>query len=90
MSFAFVSCSDYQEGYFPDYRAIAEDEDLDVVFLGDYIYEYGLDPNSTRVGQKPALADRALKRGALYGVADTYDPVHAVGDGCGNLAVQAL
>jgi alkaline phosphatase D len=38
MSFAFASCADYQEGYFPAYRAIAEEEDLDVVFhLGDYI-----------------------------------------------------
>src|SRR5215203_5895446 len=37
LKFAFASCSDFQEGYFPAYRAIAEDEDLDFVFhLGDY------------------------------------------------------
>ncbi len=58
MSFAFASCADYQEGYFPAYRAIAEEEDLDVVFhLGDYIYEYAPDPNSTRVAQTPAPDD---------------------------------
>lgn len=32
VTFAFASCADYQEGYFPAYRAIAEEEDLDVVF----------------------------------------------------------
>src|SRR5215204_1699604 len=58
MSFAFASCSDFQEGYFPAYRAIAEDEDLDVVFhLGDYIYEYAPDPESTRVSQTPGPTD---------------------------------
>jgi alkaline phosphatase D len=39
-----VSCQDFQNGYWPAYSGLA-DEDLDVVFhLGDYIYEY--DPNS--------------------------------------------
>jgi alkaline phosphatase D len=58
MSFAFASCADYQEGYFPAYRAIAEEEDLDVVFhLGDYIYEYAPNPESTRVAQTPAPTD---------------------------------
>jgi alkaline phosphatase D len=39
-----VNCQDYQNGYWPAYRGLAE-EDLDVVFhLGDYIYEY--DPRS--------------------------------------------
>lgn len=57
MSFAFVSCSDFQEGYFPIYRAVAE-EDLDVVFhLGDFIYEYGPDPESTRMAQTSAPTD---------------------------------
>jgi alkaline phosphatase D len=57
LKFAFASCSDFQEGYFPAYRAIAE-EDLDFVFhLGDYIYEYGPDPDSTRVSQTPEPTD---------------------------------
>jgi alkaline phosphatase D len=41
---AVVNCQDYQNGYWPAYSALAE-EDVDVVLhLGDYIYEY--DPNS--------------------------------------------
>jgi len=58
LKFAFASCTDFQEGYFPAYRAIAEDEDLDLVFyLGDYIYEYGPDSNSTRTHETPAPTD---------------------------------
>lgn len=37
MAFAFASCQDWQEGYFPAYRHMAG-EDLDlVIHLGDYI-----------------------------------------------------
>ena len=47
MSFAFVSCQQYEHGYFTAYRRMAEQEQLDlVVHLGDYIYEYG--PNVYR------------------------------------------
>ncbi|VXC29254.1 alkaline phosphatase D family protein [Nocardioides sp. AX2bis] len=39
LDFAFASCQNYADGYWPSYRQIAED-DLDlVVFLGDYVYE---------------------------------------------------
>ncbi len=42
MSFAFVSCQQYEHGYFTAYRRMAEQEQLDlVIHLGDYIYEYG-------------------------------------------------
>jgi alkaline phosphatase D len=42
VSFAVVSCSNYEWGYFNAYQAIAELDDLDAVLhLGDYIYEYG-------------------------------------------------
>jgi alkaline phosphatase D len=41
MSFAFASCQQYEHSYFTAYRRMAE-EDLDlVVYLGDYIWEYG-------------------------------------------------
>src|SRR5262245_14871557 len=44
LRFGIVNCQDYQNGYWPAYWNLA-DEDLDVVFhLGDYIYEY--DPHS--------------------------------------------
>ena len=40
---AFASCSNYEFGYFTNYKLIAEDEAIDlVVHLGDYIYEYGV------------------------------------------------
>jgi len=58
LKLAFASCSDYQEGYFPAYLAIAEDEDLDFVFhLGNYICEYDPDPESTRVAKTDAPTD---------------------------------
>ncbi|WP_250008347.1 alkaline phosphatase [Actinoplanes sp. M2I2] len=44
LRFGIVNCQDFQNGYWPAYRGLA-DEDLDlVVHLGDYIYEY--DPSS--------------------------------------------
>ncbi len=39
---AFASCSNFEYGYFSNYRFIAEDKQIDaVIHLGDYIYEYG-------------------------------------------------
>jgi alkaline phosphatase D len=74
LAFAFVSCQDYQNGYYAAYGAMArqeEEEDLDfVVHLGDYIYEYG--PSETAVPGREhngpeiiTLADYR-KRHALY------------------------
>ncbi|MGH8869749.1 MAG: alkaline phosphatase D family protein [Actinomycetes bacterium] len=43
LRFAFVSCQQFEHGYYTAYGHLAE-EDLDlVVHLGDYIYEYGTD-----------------------------------------------
>ena len=43
LRFAFVSCQQYEHGFYTAYRHLADDE-LDVVFhVGDYIYEYGTD-----------------------------------------------
>lgn len=40
-SIAFASCSNYEWGFFNNYRLIAEDSEVKlVVHLGDYIYEY--------------------------------------------------
>jgi alkaline phosphatase D len=45
---ALASCQNYEHGYFGAYRHMAQ-EDLDcVVFVGDYIYEYGITPNRVR------------------------------------------
>ncbi|WP_066391433.1 alkaline phosphatase D family protein [Neobacillus mesonae] len=41
LKFAFVSCQQFEHGYFTAYQHLAKEE-LDLVFhLGDYIYEYG-------------------------------------------------
>ncbi len=52
VKFAFCSCSDYQNGFFGAYRAMAN-EDLNFwIHLGDYIYEY--DVKNSRSGYNPA------------------------------------
>ena len=44
-SFAFASCQAWQDGYYPAYRHMAQ-EDLDlVVHLGDYVYEGDIAPD---------------------------------------------
>ena len=42
-SFGLVSCQAWYHGHFTAHRHLAAEEDLDlVVFVGDYIYEYGI------------------------------------------------
>ncbi len=70
-----VNCQDFQNGYWPAYRALAA-EDLDaVVHLGDYIYEYDPDsiyadrrhttPETPGLDQLRTLADYRARH-ALY------------------------
>ena len=40
LKFGFVSCSNYEHGYFSAYRHLADEHPDLVMFLGDYIYEY--------------------------------------------------
>jgi len=39
--FAVAACAHYEHGYYTAYRRLAEQEPDLVVFLGDYMYEYG-------------------------------------------------
>ena len=39
LRFGFVSCSNYEHGYFSAYRHLTEENPEFVIFLGDYIYE---------------------------------------------------
>ncbi len=39
MRFAYVSCSNYEHGYFSAYRHLTEENPEFVLFLGDYIYD---------------------------------------------------
>src|ERR1700689_520709 len=40
MRFGFVSCSNYEHGYFSAYRHLTDENPEFVLYLGDYIYEY--------------------------------------------------
>ncbi|WP_323374139.1 alkaline phosphatase D family protein [Plantactinospora alkalitolerans] len=73
LRFAVASCQDLQNGYWPAYWALA-DEDLDVVLhLGDYIYEY--DPNS-RFPDRAHVAPQTLGLDQLRTL-DDYRNRHA-------------
>jgi alkaline phosphatase D len=68
LRFAFVSCQDWQNGFYPAYRNLAG-EDLDlVVHLGDYIYEYASDPAAVRQHEGPEATtlEGYRNRHALY------------------------
>ncbi len=65
---ALASCQNYEHGYFGAYRHMAQ-EDLDcVLFVGDYIYEYGITPNRVRQHNSPTCTtlDAYRARYALY------------------------
>ena len=48
LKFAFVSCQHWEQGLYTAYTHLAGEE-LDLVaHLGDYIYEYGSNPNAVR------------------------------------------
>lgn len=47
MRFGFVSCANYEIGYFSAYRHLAEEQPDVAIFLGDYIYEF--------VGRRPGV-----------------------------------
>jgi len=79
LAFAFVSCQDWQAGYYPAYENLAA-EDLDlVVHLGDYIYEYGPEPMSTRVHDGPETNSLTSYRNrhALYKSDTDLQEAHA-------------
>ena len=40
LRFAFVSCANYEHGYYAAYRHLTEEQPDVILFLGDYIYEY--------------------------------------------------
>ncbi|MEM1239275.1 MAG: alkaline phosphatase [Cyanobacteria bacterium P01_H01_bin.26] len=77
--FAFASCQDYQNGFFTAYENMAR-EDLDlVIHLGDYIYEYGPDPEAVRQHNSPEVIslDDYRNRYALYRLDPNLQATHA-------------
>jgi alkaline phosphatase D len=64
VSFAFVTCQDYQNGYYGAYHHIAE-EDVDfVVHLGDYIYESAGGEYQSPLAETPPGREISLPSGA--------------------------
>lgn len=47
LRFGFVSCANYQHGYYAAYRHLAEENPDMVLFLGDYMYE-SIEPRADR------------------------------------------
>ena len=79
LRFAFVSCQNYEIGYFTAYRHAAA-EDLDVIFhLGDYIYEGAGSPGRPRSHAGPELItlDDYRTRYAVYKTDADLQAAHA-------------
>jgi alkaline phosphatase D len=68
LRFAFVSCQNFQQGFWPAYANLAA-EDLElVVHLGDYLYEEAADPLAPRqhLGGEPTTLAEYRTRHAQY------------------------
>jgi PhoD-like phosphatase/PhoD-like phosphatase, N-terminal domain len=79
LDLAFVSCQNFEKGYYTAYRHLAED-DLDVVLhLGDYVYENPPRRNLPRrhVGGEPADLPGYRVRHALYRTDRDLQAAHA-------------
>jgi alkaline phosphatase D len=82
MRFAFASCQDYEAGYYAAWRDVLMQEALDfVVFLGDYIYEYGPDASlpAERRNNGPETVSVVdyRNRYALYRLDPDLQAIHA-------------
>jgi len=79
MKFAFVSCQNFEAGFYTAYANLAE-EDLDfVVHLGDYIYEDGSSSSGPRshVGDEPMTLADYRNRHAQYRTDANLQAAHA-------------
>lgn len=80
LKFAVASCSNYQYGYFMAYAHMAQQNDLDaVLFLGDYIYEYGprADGNRTHIPPREIISlEDYRSRYAQYRLDSNLREVH--------------
>ncbi|MEO1580585.1 MAG: alkaline phosphatase D family protein [Pseudomonadota bacterium] len=82
MRFAFVSCQNYTQGFYPAWRDIAQ-QDIDfVVHTGDYMYESGassnpLLPTRNHTGGETFTLDDYRNRYALYRLDQDLQDAHA-------------
>ncbi|MFN6568732.1 alkaline phosphatase [Dendronalium sp. ChiSLP03b] len=79
LNFAFVSCQDWQNGFYTAYRHIVNEELDLVVHLGDYIYEYGPQSGGPRQHNSPEIVTLQdyRNRHALYKTDPNLQAAHA-------------
>lgn len=78
LKFAFASCSHWEYGLFTAYQHMAR-EDLDLIaHLGDYLYEYGGNPDRVRVHHGPEIEtlDQYRSRHAQYKTDEHLQAAH--------------
>jgi alkaline phosphatase D len=85
LAMSFVSCSQYEHGYFTAYRRLAQDEPELILHLGDYQYEYAPDTYTINGGnprdhQGPETVTLAnyRQRHAQYKTDPDLQAAHAV------------
>ena len=68
LRFGVAGCQDYQSGFYTAYRYLTDEELAFVFHYGDYIYEYGADPNPVRkhAGDLLSSLDDYRRRHAQY------------------------
>jgi alkaline phosphatase D len=68
LDFAFVSCQDYEQGYYTGFRHLAGEDSRFIVHLGDYIYEDGIHEERPRRHDGPEIQTLGdyRRRYALY------------------------
>jgi alkaline phosphatase D len=79
LRFAFVSCQQYEQGYFGAYRHVVADEPELVVHLGDYIYEttWGRDLVRSHGDGEAVTLEDYRRRYALYKTDPDLQAAHA-------------
>jgi alkaline phosphatase D len=79
LDFAFASCQDFQDGFWPAHTHLAEEQVDVVVWLGDYIYEGGVSQSAVRKhdGPEPTTLDGYRNRYGLYKSEKNLQAAHA-------------
>ena len=79
LTFAFASCQDWQNGFYPAHKHLAEEDLNFVVFLGDYIYGDGAEADAPRQhsGSECITLDDYRNRYAQYKTDPNLQAAHA-------------
>ncbi|MBY0382044.1 MAG: alkaline phosphatase D family protein [Xanthobacteraceae bacterium] len=79
LRFGFVSCANYEHGYFSAYRHLTEEDPDVVIFLGDYIYEVSNPKIAVRLhsGGEAATLSGYRNRYAQYRLDPDLQGLHA-------------